>query len=254
MRGCRIRTRTSPCRPTGRSRTPTTTCASSRPPSRRSIREAAVDPRGRHRHRHRLHGVHDAARRGRRHGPRAAARASARTRMPGSSSGSTTPRSPQADRINAVARDDRAGLARPLRRQDLVRVVLREGPPDPRRGAGGLRRRGPAHRGRRLGRLAADRRRDPERVHGRLQGDVVEARRLPGPATFFGALDPRFADVVDDKMRARPAAGRRAGRRALAGGGGLDRAAARDRGRGRRTSMPTSRSRRPRSPSPAGWS
>ncbi len=74
---------------------------------------------------------------------------------------------------------DRPGLAGPLRRQDLVGVVLREVAADPRRGARGLRRRGPPARGDRLDRLAADRRRDAERVHRRLQGDVVEARRLP---------------------------------------------------------------------------
>ena len=41
--------------------------------------------------------------------------------------------------------------------------------------------RGPADRGGRLGRLAADRRRDAQQLHRRLQGDVVEARRLPRP-------------------------------------------------------------------------
>ena len=49
------------------------------------------------------------------------------------------------------------------------------------------------HRGGRLGRLAAHRGRDPQRVHGRLQGDVVEARRLPRPTSTSPALDPRFA-------------------------------------------------------------
>ena len=39
--------------------------------------------------------------------------------------------------------------------------------------------RRPPDRGGRLGRLAAHRRRDPQLVHRRLQGDLVEARRLP---------------------------------------------------------------------------
>ena len=69
---------------------------------------------------------------------------------------------PEADRINAGRARSRRGLATPLRRQDLVGVVLLEGTPDPRRGAGRLRRGRPAHRGRRLGHLAPHRGRDPQ--------------------------------------------------------------------------------------------
>ena len=86
---------------------------------------------------------------------------------------------PEADRINEVAAERGEPWLAALRRQDLVRVVLREGAPDPRRGAGRLRARRPADRGGRLGRLAAHRRRDAQQLHGRLQGDLVEARRLP---------------------------------------------------------------------------
>ena len=122
----------------------------------------------------------------------AAARVPRATRTPGSSSGSTTPRSPRPTGSTRSPASDRAGLAGPLRREDLVRVVLLEGAPDPRRGARGLRRGGPPDRGGRLGRLAADRRRDAERLHRRLQGDVVEARRLPRRAPTSRALDPRL--------------------------------------------------------------
>ena len=101
------------------------------------------------------------------------------SRTPGSSSGSTTRRS----RRPTGSTPSRAERGEPwldaLRRQDLVGVVLRQGAPDPRRGARGLRARRPADRGRRLGRLAAHRRRDAQQLHRRLQGDVVEARRLP---------------------------------------------------------------------------
>ena len=74
---------------------------------------------------------------------------------------------PEADRINAVAAERGEPWLAPLRRQDLVRVVLREGAADPRRGARGLRARRPADRGGRLGRLAAHRRRDPQQLHRR---------------------------------------------------------------------------------------
>ena len=46
---------------------------------------------------------------------------------------------PEADRINAVGGRARRAVASPLRRQDLLRVVLREGAADPRRGARRLR-------------------------------------------------------------------------------------------------------------------
>ena len=126
--------------------------------------------------------------------------ASARTRTPGSSSGSTTPRSPRPTGSTSVAARLGEPWLRPLRRQDLVRVVLRQGAADPRRGARGLRRGGPPHRGGRLGRLAADRRRDAQRLHGRLQGDVVEARRLPGRGVLRRARPPASPTSSTTKM------------------------------------------------------
>ena len=118
---------------------------------------------------------------------------------------------------------------------------------------GDLRRGRPPDRGRRLGRLAAHRGRDPQRVHGRLQGHVVQARRIPGRRRTSAALDPRFAIGRRRQDAPRPPAGGRPSRRALRGGGGLDRAAARDRGRGRERRCPRRRPGRDRHRSPAGW-
>ncbi len=73
---------------------------------------------------------------------------------------------------------DGASLAQSLRWEDLLGVVLFQVPADLERSARGLRRRRSADRGGRLGRLAADGRRDPQLVYGRLQGAVVQARRL----------------------------------------------------------------------------
>ncbi len=82
-------------------------------------------------------------------------------------------------------RRSRASGARPGSRATAARS-RRSGssqePPDPRRGARRLSRRRPPDRGRRLGRLAADRRRDAQQLHRRLQGDLVEGGRLPGAA------------------------------------------------------------------------
>ena len=110
---------------------------------------------------------------------------------------------PEADRVNDVAAERGEPWLPALRRQDLVRVVLREGAPDPARGARGLRARRAADRGGRLDRLAAHGRRDAQQLHRRLQGDVVEGGRLPVATTYFAALDPRFEHVVDEKMSRR---------------------------------------------------
>ena len=110
---------------------------------------------------------------------------------------------PEADRINALAAARGEAVAAALRRADLVGVVHRQEPPDPRRGAARLPRRGPAHRGRRLDRVAADRDRDPQRVHRGLQGPVVEARRLPGRRRTSAASQPELASIVDDKLSRR---------------------------------------------------
>ena len=106
---------------------------------------------------------------------------------------------PEADRVNAVATEPRRALAVTVRRQDLVRVVLPEGAADPRE--------------------------DPE-VYARA-GRLIEAAdwivwQLTGVETrntttagykaiwskadgfpsrdYFAALDPRFENVVDEKM------------------------------------------------------
>ena len=122
------------------------------------------------------------------------------TPTPGSSSGSTTPPSPRPTTSTDVAGELERAVARPLRRQDLVGVVLPEGPPDPARGARRLSRRRPAHRGRRLGRLAAHRGRDAEQLHGRLQGASGRPPTASRIGAFFEALEPGFGSVVDDKM------------------------------------------------------
>ena len=64
---------------------------------------------------------------------------------------------PEANKLNEIAARAGLHLPQPLRRQDQLGVVLPQGLADPGRGAGGLRRRRPADRGRRLGDLAADR-------------------------------------------------------------------------------------------------
>ena len=66
------------------------------------------------------------------------------------------------------------------------------------------------------------------------------SRRRP----YFGALDPRFATVVDDEDATRAAPGRRAGRRPVGRGRRLDRPAGRDRRRGRQRRCPCRRPRR----------
>ena len=106
---------------------------------------------------------------------------------------------PEADRINAVAAERGERVAPPLRRQDLLRVVLREGAADPRRGARDLRPGGAADRGRRLGRLAAHR--DETRNSCTAGYKAMWSKRDGFPDNaYFAALDPRFEHVVDEKM------------------------------------------------------
>ena len=173
----------------------------SRPRSRRSSRQAGVRPGRRHRHRDRLHRLHDAAGDRRRH---AALRCSRRFR--------SNPHAwvklwkhhaaqPEADRINERRPGDRARPGWSATAARSRRSGSSQGAPDPRRGARDLRRRGPADRGDRLGRLAADRGRDAQRLHRRLQGDVVEDATASPTRATSGPSTRRFADVVDDKMR-----------------------------------------------------
>ena len=110
---------------------------------------------------------------------------------------------PEADDINRVARELDQPWLDALRRQDLVRVVLPEGAPDPARGARRLPRRRPARRGGRLGRLATDRARDAEQLHGRLQGALVGRRRVPGIRDSSRRSNPASARSSTTRCRGR---------------------------------------------------
>ena len=227
---------------------------SSRTRSRPCSAQSGVDPARRHRHRHRLHRLHDAAG----HAPTA-------RRCACCPSSRAKPHAwvklwkhhaaqPEADRINEVARATGQPWLDRYGGKISLRVVLLQGAADPRRGAGGLRRGRPADRGRRLGRLAADRRRDAQRLHRRLQGDVVEARRLPATRLL---RRPRPATSPTSSTTKMSRDIRPMGERA----GGLIRARRRPGpacGPGRPSPSPTStrtsRSRPRPSPRPAGWS
>ena len=119
--------------------------------------------------------------------------------------------------------EPRTGLAAALRRQDLVGLVLLQGAPDPRRGPRPVPRRRPADQGRRLGGMAADRRRNSEQLHGGVQGDLVQAGRLPAQRVLRRAgstvrAGGRREDVPPHQLR------RRAGGWAHRAGRRLDRA------------------------------
>ena len=197
---CRRPTTTSCSSRTGRSRTRTTTSRRSGRPSRGCWPTTGVDPADVVGLGHRLHRLHDAADDRRRHAAVPARRSSAASRTPGSSSGSTTPPSP---RRTGSTRSRRARGEAWLPRYGgrissewFFAKSLQILDEAPRR----LPRRRPAHRGRRLGRLAADRRRDAQRLHRRLQG--ASGRRRDGfpDADFFAASTRAFATIVDDKM------------------------------------------------------
>ena len=97
-----------------------------------------------------------------------------------------------------------------LRRQDLLRVGVRQGAAGARGGPRGLRAHGALGRGRRLDRLAALRRRDAQRVHRGLQGHLpgrpLPVRGLPARAR------PRLRRLRRDKLE-RPAVRARRPRR-----------------------------------------
>jgi hypothetical protein len=80
---------------------------------------------------------------------------------------------PQADQINA-----RRGLARPLRRQNFVGVVLQQGAANAARSAGRVSRGRPPDGSGGLGDLAALRARGAQHLHGGLQSDGAK-RQLP---------------------------------------------------------------------------
>ena len=135
------------------------------------------------RDRHRLHRLHRAARPARRD-----------PAVPGAGAGGPPARLPQALEAPrgpaAGGPDQRAGprvgraVDRPVRRQDLLRVAVRQGPPAAGGGPGHLPAGGPLDRGRRLDHLAAVRRRDPQRLHRRVQGHLP-GRPLSRPRTSW---------------------------------------------------------------------
>ena len=145
---------------------------------------------------------------------------------------------PEADRINAVAAERGEPWLRALRRQDLVRVVLRQGAADPRRGAGGLRARRPADRGGRLGRLAAHRRRDAKRCTAGYKAMWSKRDGFPAPTTTSPRSTRASSTSSTRRCRATIVAARRAGRRARASRRPPGRACGRDAGRGRERRRP----------------
>ena len=154
-------------------------------------------------------------------------------------------------RAAAGGPDQRAGararraVARPLRREDLVRVAVRQGAADAGGGPGHLPARRPLDRGRRLDHLAADRRRDQQRVHRRVQGHLPGRRTIRRASTW-----PRWTPVSPGSPTTSwthpiSALGARAGS-LTAQRRGLDRPAARHRGRGRQRGRARDPARRER--------
>ena len=168
----------------GRCRIPRTGSTCCAPPCPPPSRPPASRPSAIVGHRDRLHRVDAAAGAARRHAavPRAGARA-APARLPEAVEAPrrAAPRRPR----QRGRRGARRAVAGALRRADLVRVGVRQGAPGARRGPRGLRALRALDRGRGLDRLAALRRRDAQRLHGRLQGDP------PGRPLPVGGLPAR---------------------------------------------------------------
>ena len=203
------------------------------------------------RHRHRLHRLHGTADPRRRH---AAVRAAGAARPPARLGQAVeAPRRPAARRPDQRAGPrPRRAVDRPVRREDLRRVAVRQGSAAPGGGPGRLRPRRAVDRGRRLDRLAALRRRDPQRLHRRLQGHPP-GRPIPVDRTSWPRCNPDFADFVaklDGPLLPLGDPGRRPDRR----GRRLDRAAGGHRGGGRQRRRPRHRRRRARPWRPASWS
>ena len=207
------RRRRARCRPTGRCRSRPTTSTCSRDGRAEGAGGAAASPPDDvDRHRHRLHRLHGAAHAGRRHPAVRAARVAPTGRTPTSKLWKHHAAQPQADRINALAHERRRAVDRPLRRADLLGVGVRQGPAAARGGPGGLR--GDASAGSRRptgssGSCAARTSATPAPPATRGSTRTAATRRGSSSA----ALNPRFADFVDDKVdqpigdarRARPA-------------------------------------------------
>ena len=151
---------------------------------------------------------------GGRHAALHAARVPPPSRTPGSSCGSTTPPSP---RPTASTRSPASAARRGCR------ATAARSPPSgssPRRCRSSTRRRRSTRAADRLIEAAdwviwqLTGRRDAQHLHGRLQGDLVEAGRLPAGRDYFAALRPalRARGRREDVARAScPSAQRRAG-------------------------------------------
>ena len=150
--------------------------------------------------------------------------------------------------------DQRAGprarraVDRPLRRQDLLRVAVRQGAAAAGGGPGDLRAGRPVDRGRRLDHLAADRHRDPQRLHRRVQGHLA-GRALP-VAGVPGRAQPGLRRVRRGQAGPPGRRARRPGRLAHRAGRRLDRAAGGHRGGGRERGRARHRARRAARSSP----
>ena len=160
--------------------------------ARRRCAAAGVDPGDVHRDRHRLHRLHAAAGAARRH---AAVPARGPRRPPARVAEAVeAPRRAAPGRPHQRARRGaRRAVAGALRRQDLLRVGVRQGAAGARGGPRGLRAHGALGRGRRLDHLAACGRRDAQRLHRRLQGASARTARYPSarlPARARPAASP----------------------------------------------------------------
>ena len=122
---------------------------------------------------------------------------------------------PEADRINAVAAERGEPWLARYGGQDLVGVVLRQGAADP-----ATRRPRSTHRADRLIEAAdwvvwqLTGVETQEQLHGRLQGDVVEARRVPLARRTSRRSTRASSTSSTRRCRATIAAARRTGRRA----------------------------------------
>ena len=239
------------CPRTGRCRTRRTTARRCAPPCRPRSGTRGSEPGAGHRHRHRLHREHGAARAGGRD-PAVPAR---------------RPEGQQARLCQALeapcgpaARgpDQRSGprarrvLAASLWREDIVRMAVRQGPAAAGRGARAVPAGRALDRGGRLDHLAARRARDQERLHGWLQGHPA-GRQVPVPRVP-GRAGPPVRDLR--RQQAGPSGGRarHQGRLAHRAGGGVDRPARGHRGRGGQRGRARHRAGRPAASSRARWS
>ena len=198
------------CRRTGPCRTRPTTSASLGAAVPAAITDAGVDPAQGDRHRHRLHRVHvlpvlaDGT-------PLCELPGWPAGRTPTPSCGSTTPPS---RRPTGSTRSPRAGrdVDRPLRRQDLLGVAVRQGAAAAGRGSGAVRPHGPVDRGGRLDHLAAVRRETRNVCTAGYKG-IFQDGTYPS-AEYLAALDPRFRPASPTTSSPIRLAARRPGRRA----------------------------------------